>query len=64
MTLKEKREEALKELQEVKAAVVAGEKTADDLKAAMENFKTVQASFDAAEAAEKMLKALSTERTE
>ena len=56
--LKQKLEEAKKNLETVKAAVEKGEKSAEDLSAAIEAVKTAQANLDAALEAEKMLEAL------
>lgn len=64
MTLKEKFEEAKTALTEVKSAVEAGEKSADDLQAAVTEFETVQAQMKAADDAETLLKGLETPKTE
>ena len=56
--LKQKLEEAKKNLETVKAAVEKGEKSAEDLSAAIEAVKTAQANLDAALEAEKMLAGL------
>lgn len=58
MTLNEKLTEAQENLAAVKAAVEAGEKNADDLTAAIETMKSVQADVDAADEAEKLIKSL------
>lgn len=58
MTLIEKLTEAQENLAAVKTAVEAGEKNADDLTAAIENMKSVQADVDAADEAEKLIKSL------
>ena len=60
MKLKEVLEKAKKELKETKAAVEAGEKSAEDLQAAIEAVKTAQANLKAAEDAEAMMEALGT----
>lgn len=56
--LKQKLEEAKKNLETVKAAVEKGEKSAEDLSAAIEAVKTAQANLDAALEAEKWLASL------
>ena len=58
--LKKKLEEARKNLAETKAAVEAGEKTADDLNEAIKAVETAQKNLEAAEAAEKMMKSFGT----
>ena len=58
--LKKKLEEARKNLAETKAAVEAGEKTADDLNEAIKAVETAQKNLEAAESAEKMMKSFGT----
>lgn len=60
MKLKEVLEKAKKELEETKTAVEAGEKSAEDLQAAIGAVKTAQANLKAAEEAEAMMEALGT----
>lgn len=60
MTLLEKLAEATKNLTQVKTAVEAGEKSADELAAAIENVKTAQKNVDEANEAEALMKALET----
>ena len=60
MTLLEKLTEATKNLTQVKTAVEAGEKSADELAAAIENVKTAQKNVDEANEAEALMKALET----
>lgn len=58
MTLNEKLTEAKDQLAEIKAAVEAGEKSAEDLAGAIENVKTAQANVDAADQADALIKSL------
>ena len=58
MNLKEKLEAAKNDLVEIKAAVESGEKSADDLKKAIDAFKEIQKNIEAADEAEAMLKGL------
>ena len=58
MNLKEKLEAAKNELTEIKAAVEAGEKSANDLNAAIENVKAIQANIEACDEAEALFKKL------
>ncbi len=58
MNLKEKLIEAQNALAEVKTAVENGEKSADDLSAAIEAVKTAQANIDAADEADTLIKSL------
>lgn len=58
MNLKEKLIEAQEALAEVKTAVENGEKSADDLSAAIEAVKTAQANIDAADEADTLIKSL------
>ena len=58
MNLKERLIEAQGVLAEVKAAVEAGEKSAEDLSNAIENVKSIQTQIDAAEEADKLIKSL------
>lgn len=60
MTLKERFEAAKTALAEVKSAVEAGEKSADDLQGAITEFETVQAQMKAADEAEALMKGLET----
>ena len=60
MNLKKALEEARKNLAEVKSAMEKGEKTADDLNAAIEAVEIAQKNLEAAEKAEKMMKSLGT----
>ena len=55
MTLKERFEAAKTALAEVKSAVEAGEKSADDLQSAIAEFESAQAQIKAAEEAEKII---------
>lgn len=64
MTLLEKFEAAAKTLAEVKAAVEANEKTADDLQKAITDVNSIQAQIDAANEAENLLKGLNTPKEE
>ena len=64
MTLKERLIEAQESLAEVKAAVEAGEKSADDLQNAIENVKGIQSQIDAADEAEKLIDGLTSEKNE
>jgi HK97 family phage major capsid protein len=64
MTLLEKLEEAKTSLVSVKAAVEAGEKTADDLQEAITKVKDIQGQIDAANDAEALLKGLETPKAE
>ena len=58
MNLKERLIEAQGALAEIKTAVEAGEKSADDLQAAIENVKSIQSQIDAADEAETLIKSL------
>lgn len=58
MTLKERFEAAKTALAEVKSAVEAGEKSADDLQGAITELETVQAQMKAADEAEALMKGL------
>ena len=58
MNLKERLIEAQGVLAEVKTAVEAGEKSAEDLSSAIENVKSIQSQIDAAEEADKLIKSL------
>ena len=60
MTLLEKLAEATENLTQVKAAVEAGEKSADDLSGAIEAVKTAQKNVDEANEAEALMKGLET----
>lgn len=60
MNLKKALEEARKNLAEIKAAVEAGEKTAEDLNEAISAVEVAQKNLEAAEKAEKMIKSLGT----
>lgn len=64
MTLIEKLTEAKDQLSEVKAAVEAGEKSAEELSAAIENVKTAQSNIDAADKADELIKSLGTNEGE
>ena len=63
MTLKEKLEKSKKNLAEVKAAVEAGEKTAEDLQNAITEVKNLQAQIKAAEEAEELISRFEAQRT-
>lgn len=58
MTLKEKFEDAKKNLELVKTAVESGEKSADDLASAIDEVKGIQSSMEAVAAAELLKKSL------
>lgn len=58
MNLKERLIEAQGILAEVKTAVEAGEKSAEDLQTAIENVKSIQSQIDAADEAETLIKSL------
>ena len=60
MTLLEKLADAKANLAEVKTAVEAGEKSADELSAAIAEVKSAQKSVDEADEAQKLMKALET----
>ena len=64
MTLKERFEAAKTALAEVKSAVEAGEKTAEDLQGAITELETVQAQIKAADEAEVLMKSLETPKAE
>ena len=64
MTLKERFEAAKTALAEVKSAVEAGEKSADDLQGAITELETVQAQIKAADEAEALMKGLETPKVE
>ena len=64
MTLKERFEAAKAALAEVKSAVEAGEKSADDLQGAITELETVQAQIKAADEAEALMKGLETPTAE
>lgn len=64
MNLKERLEAAKNELQEIKAAVVAGEKSAEELNAAIAVVNELNEKMKAAEAAEELIKGLSKQKTE
>ena len=64
MTLLEKLAEAKENLTQVKAAVEAGEKSAEEFSTAIENVKGLQAQIKAAEEAEELMKALETPKEE
>jgi HK97 family phage major capsid protein len=64
MTLLERLEAAKAELANVKTAVEAGEKSADDLQNAITAVKNVQAQIDAADEAEALMKGLETPKVE
>ena len=64
MTLKERFEAAKTALAEVKSAVEAGEKSADDLQGAITELETVQAQMKAADEAEALMKGLETPTAE
>ena len=64
MTLLERLEAAKAELTNVKTAVEAGEKSADDLQNAITAVKNVQAQIDAADEAEALMKGLETPKAE
>ena len=64
MTLKERFEAAKTALAEVKSAVEAGEKSADDLQGAITELETVQAQMKAADEAEALMKGLETPKVE
>ena len=64
MTLKERFEAAKAALAEVKSAVEAGEKSAEDLQTAITELETVQAQIKAADEAEALMKGLETPTAE
>ena len=64
MTLKERFEAAKTALAEVKSAVEAGEKSAEDLQSAITELETVQAQIKAADEAEALMKGLETPTAE
>ena len=64
MTLKERFEAAKTALAEVKSAVEAGEKSAEDLQNAITELETVQAQIKAADEAEALMKGLETPTAE
>lgn len=64
MTLLERLEAAKTELTNVRTAVEAGEKSADDLQNAIMAVKNVQAQIDAADEAEALMKGLETPKAE
>ena len=64
MTLLERLEAAKAELTNVKTAVEAGEKSADDLQNAITAVKNAQAQIDAADEAEALMKGLETPKVE
>ena len=64
MTLKERFEAAKTALAEVKSAVEAGDKTAEDLQGAITELETVQAQIKAADEAEALMKGLETPKAE
>ena len=64
MTLNERFEAAKTALAEVKSAVEAGEKSAEDLQSAITELETVQAQIKAADEAEALMKGLETPKVE
>ena len=64
MTLKERFEAAKAALTEIKSAVEAGEKPAEDLQGAITELETVQAQIKAADEAEALMKGLETPKAE
>lgn len=64
MTLKERFEAAKTALAEVKSAVEAGKKSAEDLQSAITELETVQAQIKAADEAEALMKGLETPKAE
>ena len=64
MTLKDRYAQAQTDLADVKAAVEAGEKNADDLQSAIDAVKDIKAQVDAAEEAEALLDGLKTPTVE
>lgn len=64
MTLKERFEAAKTALAEVKSAVEAGEKSADDLQSAIAEFESAHAQIKAAEEAENLIKGLEVPKNE
>lgn len=60
MTIEERLKAAMDTLAEVKKAVEAGEKTAEDLSTAMKDVKDIQAEKKAAEEAETLIKSMAT----
>lgn len=64
MNLKERLAEAQKKLAEVKTAVENGEKTAEELETAIADVKSAQADIEAADKAEKLIKALGSNEEE
>jgi HK97 family phage major capsid protein len=64
MTIKERFEAAKTALAEVKSAVEAGEKSADDLQSAIAEFESAHAQIKAAEEAENLIKGLEVPKNE
>ena len=62
MKLKERLEQARKNLEEVKAAVEKGEKKAEDLKTAMDEFNDAQQAYNAAVEAEDLIKSMGSQK--
>ena len=63
MTIEERLKAAMDTLANVKKAVEAGEKTAEDLSKAMEDVKSIQAEKKAAEEADNLIKSMTTPET-
>lgn len=64
MKLKEMLKKAMENMANVKAAVEAGEKTAEDLNEAIKSVEDLQAKIKAADEAEKLIKALGTKKVD
>lgn len=64
MNLKEMLKKAMENMANVKAAVEAGEKTADDLNEAIKSVEDLQAKIKAADEAENLIKSLGTKKVE
>ena len=64
MNLKEMLKKAMENMANVKAAVEAGEKTAEDLNEAIKSVEDLQAKIKAADEAEKLIKALGTKKVD
>lgn len=64
MNLKEMLKKAMENMANVKAAVEAGEKTAEDLNEAIKSVEDLQAKIKAADEAEKLIKSLGTKKVD
>lgn len=63
MTIEERLKAAMDTLANIKKAVEAGEKTAEDLSKAMEDVKSIQAEKNAADEADRLIKSMTTPQT-